>query len=96
MEIVMNQGEIICIDGDARELEVTCYSGTLWITQVGDPNDYLLSAGESFTISQKGRVAVTACKTANANFSASVLLKHQPQPWQVKFNTARVQGLAAL
>ena len=33
MEIIMNKGEIICIDGDARELEITSFAGTLWITQ---------------------------------------------------------------
>lgn len=88
MEIVMDKGEIICIDGDARELEVTSLSGTLWVTQTGDPNDYIISSGNSFRISQKGRIAVTACKTAKAHFSASILLTNRTAPWQVQLKTA--------
>ena len=88
MEIIMNKGEIICIDGDARELEITSFAGTLWITQTGDPNDYLLSAGDCFKISQKGRVAVTACKAAQAHFSTTISIKSPATPWQVQLLTA--------
>ena len=88
MEITMNKGEIICIDGDARELEVTSFSGTLWITQAGDPNDYLISVGEKFRISRKGRVAITACKTAKAHFSSPILLTIPGSPWRVQVQMA--------
>ena len=88
MEIVMNKGEIICIDGDARELEITSIAGTLWITQTGDPNDYLLSPGDRFKIVRKGRVAINACKAAQAHFSSSILIKSQAAPWQVQLKTA--------
>ena len=88
MEIVMHKGEIICIDGDARELEITSFSGTLWITQTGDPNDYLLSTGDCFKISRKGRVAITACEAAQAHFSSSILIKTLATPWRVQLQTA--------
>jgi hypothetical protein len=88
MEIVMDKGEIICIDGDARGLEISSFTGTLWITQIGDPNDYIISSGNRFKISQKGRVAVTACKTAKAHFSSSVRLLNRPDPWQVQLKIA--------
>ena len=88
MELVMNKGEIICIDGDARGLEITSFAGTLWVTQTGDPNDYLLSASDCFKISQKGRVAVTACKAAQAHFSATIAIKNPATSWQVQLRTA--------
>lgn len=88
MEIVMNKGEIICIDGDARELEITSFSGTLWITQTGDPNDYLLYAGDCFKITRKGRVAITACQAAQAHFSTAISIKRPATPWRVQLQTA--------
>lgn len=88
MEIVMHKGEIICIDGDARGLEITNCSGTLWITQSGDPNDYLLTPGDLFTVSMTGRVAITACKTAQAHLSSPVSIKGSDSLWQAHLQTA--------
>lgn len=82
MEIMMNKGEIICINGDARNLRISTRSGILWITQTGDPGDYLLKAGDSFLISRKGRVAITAFKTAQTHFSIPVSIKPDASFWQ--------------
>ena len=88
MEFIIHKREMVCIDGDARDLEVTSFSGVLWITQAGDPNDYILSAGEQFSISRKGRVTITACKTAKAHFSSTVSLTTPDTQWQVHLQTA--------
>ena len=83
MDIVLEYGEIVCIDGDARNLSIACQAGKLWITQPGDPNDYTLVPGEIFRISRKGKIAVTALDDARVSFTAPIELKQVSLPWQV-------------
>ena len=84
MDIVLNNGEIICVDGDARNLAVSCHSGRLWLTQPGDPNDYMITPGESFTITRKGKIAVTAMDDARVRFTSPVEFKQIHRSWQVQ------------
>ena len=42
--------------GDA----ILCIRGNLWITQAGDPQDYLLAQGQKFVASRRGLVVVQA------------------------------------
>jgi hypothetical protein len=39
---------------------VSCDHGLLWLTQSNDGRDYFLRAGESFTVTSRGRVVVQA------------------------------------
>ena len=43
--------------------------GTLWVTQEGDPQDYVLSKGESFIANHHGSVVVEALTDASLHFS---------------------------
>jgi hypothetical protein len=44
------------LPGDHRGERISCLSGVIWITQSGNPEDILLYAGRSFTITQKGTI----------------------------------------
>ena len=44
----------------ARGARVRSLRGTLWITQEGDCEDYLVRAGESFTVERDGVTLVSA------------------------------------
>lgn len=88
MDIVLNNSEIICIDGDARNLAISCHSGRLWITQPGDPNDYLIAPGEQFSITRKGRIAVTALADTRLHFTSRTELEQVCRPWQVQMQSA--------
>ena len=83
MDIVLNHGEIVSIDGDARNLTVSCQVGKLWVTQTGDPNDYVVTPGENFIITRKGKIAVTALADARLSFIDPVEMKQSCLPWQV-------------
>ena len=37
-----------------------CHSGSLWLTQQGDPTDHILSAGDRFVTHGKGRLVLEA------------------------------------
>jgi hypothetical protein len=39
---------------------IVCDSGTVWVTQDGDPRDVILSAGRSFTIDRIGTALMQA------------------------------------
>lgn len=49
---------------NAQGTEVSCRSGVLWITQDGDRDDVVLSAGESLRIGRNGLTLIYACKDA--------------------------------
>lgn len=43
-----------------RENTIVCVEGRVWVTQLGDPHDYVLGPGERVTTSGKGRVVIQA------------------------------------
>ena len=43
-----------------RGKTVVCHSGSVWVTQDGDPRDVILRAGESFTLDRKGPALLQA------------------------------------
>lgn len=45
-------------------LHVQCLSGSLWLTQDGDPRDIVLGPGEGATIERDGLSVVTALSDA--------------------------------
>lgn len=51
--------------GDA----IVVTQGTLWVTQEGDPQDYVLSEGERFIAHRHGAVVVEALTDASMRFS---------------------------
>jgi hypothetical protein len=49
---------------DARGSLVLCLSGTLWLTQQGDPRDIVLEAGDEGRIDQDGLSILSALSDA--------------------------------
>ncbi len=45
-------------------VEVQCLSGTVWLTREGDPDDHVLSSGETFVSGRSGRLALMALEPA--------------------------------
>ncbi|HEY9847233.1 MAG TPA: DUF2917 domain-containing protein [Candidatus Caenarcaniphilales bacterium] len=52
--------------------QIVCMQGVLWLTQSGDPHDYILHPGERFLATCQGKVVVQALATA-------MILRHHPQ-----------------
>ncbi len=46
------------MDGDSRGVRLICLDGIVWVTQPADAIDYVLSAGQSFTVTHPGTVLV--------------------------------------
>ncbi len=57
-EINLDGSEILKLESRQSGARVTCTTGTLWLTQQGDPYDHFLKAGQSYTLKQYGLVLV--------------------------------------
>jgi hypothetical protein len=57
-EINLDGMELLKLEFGRPGAGVMCTTGTLWLTQQGDPEDHLLKAGQSFTLNQQGIVLV--------------------------------------
>jgi hypothetical protein len=55
----LEKGKALRIEKAAGK-EVLCVEGELWVTQPGDPTDYLLEAGQRLNLSARGPVVVSA------------------------------------
>ena len=55
-------GSAASTTGSASAIE--CVSGTLWVTQDGDPRDIVLAAGEAFDFDHRGDALISALDDA--------------------------------
>lgn len=76
---------------DAAGLEFCCREGSVWVTLDGDPRDYILEAGESFTTAEHRRAVVYAFETSVVTVSPSV--QARPEPTRRGHSGANVQRL---
>jgi len=63
-KLTMDENSVFNIDGDRRGTIISCTKGTVYITQQNDFNDHILSVGENFVVSKKGRVITWALSSA--------------------------------
>jgi len=85
MELVLNDNDILTIDGDQRGVQLCCRSGRLWITQEGDARDYLLGPGQVHTVSCCGRVVIWALTPATFATRATTWLAPAAGGWALRF-----------
>ena len=71
MEIRLRMNETMSIEGDSRQLSISCHLGEFWLTQQGDPNDYLIETGQNFTVNRKGKVVIVALSSASLMFDSA-------------------------
>ena len=57
--VLLRRGGLMRIDAHAGD-RIACLRGMVWLTQEGDPQDWILSAGETFVCDRAGLVVVNA------------------------------------
>ena len=68
VEVCLAPRQAFTLQGDHRGVRLTALQGTLWVTQQGDAQDYLLRPGEAFTITRPGTVVVQGMREARLGY----------------------------
>ena len=58
-------GEVYTLNGNHRGTHIVSLKGNLWITQQGDPVDYLIRPGETISLERKGKVVIQGLSNEN-------------------------------
>jgi redox-sensitive bicupin YhaK (pirin superfamily) len=64
VDVSLENDEVFTLSGDQRETLVQVVSGSLWVTQEDDPEDYRIAEGGVFEISCTGRVVLQGLPAA--------------------------------
>lgn len=67
--------------------KLTCVAGTIWVTQHGQSNDWVLQSGDFLTIANPGKVVISACNK-NVIFSLQ-----QPVDKHIKNDVSQTRSL---
>lgn len=70
-EVELTAGDLWRMEGDNRWRMVVCRRGMIWITQECDLEDYVLTAGEMYVVTQPGKVLVQALDDACIEITSS-------------------------
>jgi hypothetical protein len=71
MEIVLENGAVLGIDGREQSFALSCLTGCLWVTRAGDGRDYFLKEGKTMELDRDDAVVVEAWGEARVLFRTS-------------------------
>ena len=57
--LCLQPGQVLSLD-DAQGARISARSGTVWVTEEGEPDDVILAAGEAVVVGRGGRTVVQA------------------------------------
>ncbi len=60
MDMLLEKNELLDLGNKLQQVSICCQEGYCWLTVESDNHDHILSAGNSHTIRQSGRVVLTA------------------------------------
>ena len=61
--LALEPGQVVTLD-DAAGTRISARSGTVWVTEEGDSDDYIVAAGETLVVARGGRTLVQALQPA--------------------------------
>ena len=68
--LLLEAGQLLTLD-DARGARIEPREGVLWITQEGEPRDFVVAAGECFVVCRDGRTLVQAIEPARVRLGGA-------------------------
>ena len=61
--LALEAGQVVTLD-DAAGTRIEARSGTVWVTEEGDSDDYIVAPGETLVVARGGRTLVQALQPA--------------------------------
>ena len=61
--LALAAGQILTLD-DAEGLRILARSGTVWVTEEGNPDDHIVGPGDTLIVAHPGRTLVQAIDSA--------------------------------
>ena len=77
--LCLKRNQVVTVRGGIGH-SIVCDSGTVWVTQEGDPRDIILHAGESFTIDRNGPALVQAFEAGAISITRSAVQSRASVP----------------
>jgi hypothetical protein len=68
--LALEAGQLFALD-DARGTRIQPREGTLWITEEGEPKDFVVGPGEAFVVARAGRTLVQAVAPARVALTSA-------------------------
>jgi hypothetical protein len=59
--IALEAGQVVTLD-DAQGTRIAARTGTVWVTEEGEPRDHVVDAGDAIIVARPGRTVVQALK----------------------------------
>jgi len=77
MQLLLNNQELLDLGDDLRAVEIQFRTGCCWLTQAGDSRDRILHAGQSHTVTRRGKVLVMALTESRLELIAPPIKKQR-------------------
>jgi hypothetical protein len=58
VEVSLGRYDLYKLEGDSRGVRIKGLEGCAWITQIGDPDDHMVKAGQVFQVDRPGIVII--------------------------------------
>ena len=78
MEIGLEDGAVLGIDGKKQQFALRCLTGYIWLTRTDDQRDYILAAGEQMEFRRHDSVVVEAWGAARLLCVISATTEQEP------------------
>jgi hypothetical protein len=75
--VALRAGEVITLD-DAEGVRIVARSGTVWVTEEDDLEDYIVAAGDAFVVGRPGRTVVQALVPARLTIRHHAFAANDP------------------
>ena len=70
--LALEAGQVLTLD-DARGTRIQPRQGSVWITEEGEPQDFIVEAGQAFVVKRHGRTLVQALVDSRVAFRDEAL-----------------------
>jgi hypothetical protein len=90
--LCLKRNQLVTVRGGIGHA-IVCDSGTVWVTQDGDPRDIILRAGESFTLDRSGPTLVQAFEPGAISITRPAAQSHASVPRALTGRVVAAVGL---